>query len=357
MRAVSSAFTDAVVNGGTRVDRAFLLPGDGSRVELPLVSWSVSASRSAVCRYTGTAEFASDVDVSLVQPYGARIQLLSGFNTGAGEELVPVLTGRIEEVASDESGSLVVSLKGLEAAVEDNRFWTPQMIDASSAVGEIRRLVSESIPGVDIVILTQSDALAPQSIYDRERWQAVDGSDQSLARAIGAEVYCDAEGRFVVRDVPTLNDASVWSVSGATVLVSYATQVSRSGVYNVVVATGDRMGTGENPEVAIGLALDDDPLSATYYLGTFGTVVRFYSSPLLVDSTQAFRAAKSLLAESIGLSRSLSFTNVPNPALEPGDVVEVTLPDGTVQRHILDSIRLGSSGAQSCETRMTQGLT
>jgi hypothetical protein len=83
-------------------------------------------------------------------------------------------------------------------------------------------------------------------------------------------------------------------------------------------------------------------------------VVRHYSSPFLVDYTQAFRAAKSLLAESQGLARSLSFTNVPNLALEPGDVVLVTIPDGIPERHIIDAIQFGSTGVQQCDTRMTQ---
>jgi hypothetical protein len=164
-------------------------------------------------------------------------------------------------------------------------------------------------------------------------------------------VYADALGTFVVRDIPTLNDPAVWRVSSDTVLVTYSTQVTRNGVYNVVVASGDNVGQDQGVEVAFGMALDDNPLSSTYYKGPFGTVVRFYNSPLLVDSLQAYRAAKSLLSESMGLARSLSFTNVPNPALEPGDVVEVQLPGGTIERHIIDSIQFGSTGAQQCDTR------
>jgi hypothetical protein len=352
VRPVSSAFLDAVVNGGARVDRAYILPGDGTRVEQPMVSYNVTASRSAVARYSGTVVLSSDATAALVQPYGARIQIMSGFNAGFGEELVAVATMRIDDVDTDQSGQLSLTCFGLEKVVEDNRFWTPQVIDASSALGEIRRLIQESLT-VDVVVLTQSDALAPRSTYDRDRWPLIDGDDASLARAIGAEVYCDAIGSFVVRRVPTLEDTPVWTVTPETVLVSYASQVSRKGVYNVVVATGDRVAS-EGSEVATAIVPDDNPRSPTYYRGPFGAVVRHYSSPFLVDYTQAFRAAKSLLAESQGLARSLSFTNVPNLALEPGDVVLVTVPDGIPERHIIDAIQFGSTGVQQCDTRMTQ---
>ena len=59
-----------------------------------------------------------------------------------------------------------------------------------------------------------------------------------------------------------------------------------------------------------------------------------------------------------GFARSLSFTSITNPLLEPLDVVRVTTPDGKADDHIIDNINYSLGGAtMSCETRLIRTVT
>ncbi|WP_208630705.1 hypothetical protein, partial [Amycolatopsis kentuckyensis] len=112
---------------------------------------------------------------------------------------------------------------------------------------------------------------------------------------------------------------------------------------------------------------DDDPGSLTYAapdpvgdplapqrLGLPGVRVRTgrYTSPLIASMGQATDVARARLADSLGVQSSLSFTSVCNPAMEPGDVVEVEVEDGVWERHLIDSCPYTLGGiTQTCQTR------
>lgn len=351
MQAVSEAFVEAVRDGGYRVHHCYVTPPNGAAVEVPLVGYSITAARGAVARYSGTVTLSPDVPRALVEPYGATVRVTSGFLIGGSEQTVPVGTLRIDDVDEDESGALQLTCVGFEKQVEDARFRRPYMVENVSIVNAIGELLS--VAGRSLSVRTLRDAAAARVLYERERWQAIDGSDDSLSRALGVETYCDADGGFVIRDVPTIDDAPVWTVDAGQsgVLVGYRLSSSRQGVYNSVSAENDRL--EQDAAEIYGFAQDDDPGSATYIYGPFGEVPRFYASPLLGDASQATDAARALLAESRGLLRSLSLTSTPNPALECGDVIAVVLPDRLTEYHLIDSISHSDSGAQSLDTRST----
>jgi len=100
--------------------------------------------------------------------------------------------------------------------------------------------------------------------------------------------------------------------------------------YNGVIATG------EGPEIATPVraeAWDDDPTSPTYRYGLFGQVPYLYSSSLLTTQAKAQAAADAKLAQLLGKSTSLSWSQIVHPGLAPLDVVEVeTVVSRTVTR-------------------------
>lgn len=314
----------------------------------------ITADRKAVARYTGSVTLVEGVSRDLVEPYGARIQVRDGFNVNGTEELVSVGTMRIDEVDEDEAGSLTVTGFSVEKAVEDARLWQPLYVDNDSTIAAIVDLLS--VVSTPVSIRTVQDAPVRGIVYERERWEAVDGHDRSLARSLGVEVFADAEGEFVIRDIPTVEDGSVWTVDAGTsgVLVTYRSNVSREGVFNAVRAENDRVDQGQPPIFAI--VADMDESSKTYINGPFGGVTRFYASPLLLSMTQAASAAAAILVQSKGLQRSVTFTSFPHPALEPGDVVTIVLPDGRMATHLFDRVEHSSSGYQGGETRTTSGI-
>ena len=71
-------------------------------------------------------------------------------------------------------------------------------------------------------------------------------------------------------------------------------------------------------------------------------------------------AALSLLAPRLGLKQTVSVSSIVNYAIEPDDVISVTMPNGEEDRHIVDSVNYSlTGGTMSMQTRSTTstGLT
>jgi hypothetical protein len=338
--------------------RATIIPPQGAPFEARLISWSVTADRNSQTRRTLRAVLAPEAPRGLtgVTTKGGYLQLDVGIDYGDGSrELVPQGRFRLDSENSERpAGGIALEGYGAEKSVADDAFLVPRTERNSSALDLIETLLLESVPSASVIRRTSRDAAVPYTTWERDRWKAIDGDDGSLARAVGVEVWADGYGRFVISDVPTLADPPAWTVDAGRggVLVSSASSTSTDGVYNVVVASGDA-GNGTVPVGPV-IVQDGDPTSPTRVSGPFGRRVRHYSSPLLTAMDQAHTAARSLLDNSLGLSTSLSFTSVPNPALEPGDVVRVAPGDGPPELHVIDRITLSSTGAMSCDTRSTK---
>lgn len=354
-----SARWDPALRGALRpAARATVYPPQGGPFVARLLSWSVTADRTAQVRRTMQAVLAPDTPRGLdgVTVQGCYLQLDVGLNYLDGSsELIPQGYFRIDsEDTQRPDGGISIAGYGREKVVIDDQFITPRTVSGSSALDLIETLLLESAPTAVVVRRTIRDATVGRTTWESDRWKAIDGDDASLARSIGVEVWADGLGRYVISDVPTLSDPPVWTVNAGAggVLVTAAASTSVEGVYNVVVATGD----ASDGSVPIGpvIAQDTVATSPTRVSGPFGRRVRPYSSPLLRTPGQASAAARSLLANSLGLAKGLAFTAVPNPALEPGDVVLVATGQDAPEHHIIDKIGLSSSGAMSCDTRSTK---
>lgn len=274
---------------------------------------------------------------ALLTPYGSELRVWRGIDYGTTSEEVPVFRGRIDSVVDRDryDGQVEVSCSDQMAIVNDARFEYPRALDGFGVVDGITTLIQEAIPDAAVVDLTGSGVQIPYgTVWDRDRGQAID----DLARSIGAEVYADPVGVFVIRAVPALTGAAVWSLTdgaGGT-LVSDSRSVSRNGAFSVVVATVEGA-DGRVPLRAV--VADTNPASPTYVGGPFGRVPRFYASSLVVDVDQAAVAARAILNRSLGLARTREVTCVPNAALEAGDVISISVA-GTAETHIADELTL-----------------
>lgn len=356
MWAHSARFAATVMSSHRPAVRATLIPARGAPLPVPVADWEVTCDRSSKTRRTLRATL-GDVPAGLtgLSVYGAVVQLDVGIDYGDGtRELLPVGRFRLDErdTARPGAGSTITGY-GLEQAVQDARFLTPRTASGPSAVGLITTLIQEVIPGSPVITRASRDMTVRQVTWDRERWDAIDGTDASLARAIGAEVYADGRGRFIIANVPTLADRPVWTVREGPggVKVSESASETAAGVYNIVVASGD--GTDGTAPVGPVIAYDDDPTSPTYWQGPFGPRPRFYSSPLLTTAAAAQSASRSVLADSLGIVRSLSFESLTHPGLEPGDIVAVEREGGRLEPHLIDRLTLSATAAMRCETRTT----
>jgi hypothetical protein len=182
-----------------------------------------------------------------------------------------------------------------------------------------------------------------------------------LLTALGKVGYWRYDGVFRVETPPAITGDPAWTIdAGANgVLVQMSRGLTREGVYNAVVATGEGSDTIA-PARAVVYNLD--PGSPTYYNGTFGPVPRFYSSPFITTDAQAASAAASILRQQLGLPYQVELSSIANPALEPYDVIGVKYPQTsrsrtmTVETHVVDeaTIPLVANVPVTLQTREQQ---
>jgi hypothetical protein len=255
-------------------------------------------------------------------------------------------------------GGLSITAPDLWVRVQRARLETPRAVPAGPVLTTAVSLATEATKlgtGVltgDYGATTRAQVLGPG---DR------DAPIADLARTAGAWIYADVNGKVTTRPVPSLYETPVWTVdaSASGVLLDANRSRSRQRTYSVVVVSpGDVNGvTPYAPQVVA----DTDVNSPTYAAGPFGRVPYFVTDPLALDAAQALKTGRAYLRRVTGMAAQLDLTSVVNPALEPGDVIEVLLPgrDGDapkVERHLIDSVSipLAVDGTQTIATRSTR---
>lgn len=338
---------------------------------LTLVSGSVTADRTSQTRWSTSLVLGPDTSLDLdgVTPFGTRIRIEAGVRPLRSRPLtVPLGIYRVNSTGRDTDDAVSLEGVSMEAQVQDTRFLTPRTLGGGagdSARELVQLLIGEAVPNVSYDWRVDGDQVIPRIHQDQDRWAVIDGSNDStsIAKTLGAEIYCDSAGTFVIAPTPTLYDDPVWTVRRDQALVKADESWERDGVYNVVVANGESTAS-DAPPVGPGIAWDNDPDSPTYagpdpvnfpeLAGPFGVVPRFYSSPLLTSLSGCQVAAQSLLADALGLHKTVSFDSVVNPAIEPGDVLLVEVTEGRYESHLIDSLSFSLGEAtMSCSTRAT----
>lgn len=313
---------------------------------LTILSGSVQLSGTAAVRSTldlttdGTdmwPRFAAD----LLAPYGNEIYVARGvMYTDALVEMVGLGYFRIEGPSQDlpPDGPIRVTGSDRMAGIIEARLVDPVQFMAGTRLGDVfDQLVAEVYPSATIEWddATDDETLTRAVIADQDRYAFLD----DIARAHAKIWYWDHRGILVIKDLPD-DDVTVFEVTSGRggSLVEMSRNLSRTGVANIVVASGE---AGDNTAPVRGVAFDDNPDSPTYYLGRFGQVPMFYSSPLMGSTDQAQAAASTILRKQIGLPYAVDFGLVPNPALEPFDAVLVRYSDrASVERHALETLTI-----------------
>lgn len=259
--------------------------------------------------------------------YGQQMVVRRGIRLNGSVEYVPLGTFRLDEPSGDTLfGPVTLTGKSSETIIQDDPFVVPVTTRGLGGCFDvIAAFIHQTLPSATVVNATHDGRNPGCAIatWDAQgdRWGAI----TQIATAMQAEVYVDALDRFVVADVPNVLAASVaWEIAegeGGT-LMSAARQMSRSAVYNAVVASGENTSSNTAPVSAI--AKDADPTSPTRWGGPFGKVTKFYSSALLATTTDCQAAADAMLFDATAPNVQLSVTASPNPALEPGDVLRLS---------------------------------
>ncbi len=398
MQPRSAVFDATVARSHQLVVRADIVrTGKTVAQGLPVTAGSVTANRTQLARRTAAVTIGDPAYTptgaagDLLAPYGNEIRLWRGAVTVNGPELICVGTFGIRSVTFDDGVFKGIAVTGIDRLkrVEETRFPFPRTSPpAASAVEQIKALLREVVPWAEVRVDPDViDASLPQVTWPQSRTAAL----IDLVSSLGCEVFADPYGDFILQPQPSPNDPPVFTVTGGPagvlighlprptipqtipytigtpgppiiqdgapggVLIAARHDLTRDQVYNGIVARGSTTTAG-GATIISDLITDDDPTSPTFWGGPFGQVVGFYDSGLFADKDQANSAARAILVNNTGAARSINYSTLVNPALEPGDVVQVIHPDtGVVERHLQDSITipLDAAGVMTAQTRST----
>jgi uncharacterized protein DUF5047 len=317
----------------------FQTGGEPTGIELPVIDGSIEFDSTADIRASGSVELVGDWPTSQnlsLAPYGAEVFLSRGVDRGANGVLwAPMGYFRISEVSQNDAakGPVKLNLDDRMATIIDSRFMQPRQWVAGVTVGEI---ISDTINTVydDAVVVFDDDSdlveIGRSLIVEESRYELL----LTIAEGLGKVVYWDELGRLVFRTIPD-SDEVTWAVKAGPggAMVQANRSLSREGVYNAVVVTGE--GADELTPVRA-VAFDAQQSSPTFFDGPFGRVPRFYSSPFITTQPQASNAARNLLLQSLGAPYDVGLSAVPNPAVRPYDVLRITYNNGNRELHIVE---------------------
>ena len=356
MRPVSERWLRTVRGSHQMVVEARVVPPGQTGVEpvgatLQVLSGDVSMDATADVRSTVDMTVLAPWPTgpgSLLAPYGNEIHLRRGIRYGDGSaEWVSLGYHRIDAVEQDGlDGAVRVSASDRMAGLIDARLLQPVQHPLGKPVGAI---VSELVRDVypDAVIewddpLLAFAGLGRTLVGEESRWEYL----QDLITSLGQVWWWDHRGVLRIAPPPSPTQP-VWAVDSGEggVLVSLRRSISREGVYNAVVATGEGADEVAPPRA---VAYDEGANSPTRWGGPFGKVPRYYSSPFISTTAQAEAAARAMLQQTLGVPYNVDLTMVPHAALEPLDPIVVAHPHGQ-ELHVLETLRV----PLSAETAMT----
>lgn len=366
MWAVSSRTAEALRSSNRRaVSLALYNPPSTSPVAAPVLdrrgSNSYDADQTRRVRWTGSLTMARtdpagvDLRPLIVAERGPWVALTERvYRVDGSYEDVPFPPMVVTGTSPDGIGGLSVKVSSFEQYVEDNRFVAPTLMPGGvKPAAAIATLVSESLPAgitlAGVVDRSGSAALVPTGIVvDRDRGQACD----DLAAMVGCTWYLDRTLRLIVEPVATNDQPPVGMIdaSASGVLLSAVKESSRARLYNAVSAAGTDV-------PARFVVYDERPGSPTRWGGPIGRKVMFYASPFIGSAGGAETAARSRLNSVIGGKSAIKITTVPSPCWEPGDVIDVILPDRSARVDVIDKVTHGfptGSDGQDIETRSSE---
>lgn len=359
MRPVSSAFLRAVTGSHRSAVRAVLVdsvPQFGANptgIELPVISGDVTLSARTDVKSTLSLTIPGRY-WDQVQPYGAEIFVARGVRSADGRiELAALGYHRIEQAEQDDGPNGPIQLTCLDrvAQLQQNRLVFPLPVDEGATHRQVfERLINggEGVPLEGVSYAAYPGAVIPIDwpAYDPDDvsvfgYQVIADDAYAFMAGLAAEQNCvlrfDGEGRLTV--VSTVVDAAVPVASlaggagGTRVKLSRTT--SRRGVCNIVTSYGS---DPRNATQFVTVFNANGPLAwnRTMY-PAFGPAPRYFDSPLLQDDAAVEAASARLLDRYTGLPLTMTIQCVPNPALEPDDVIDVPIGTG-VLRCVIDSV-------------------
>ncbi|MGW5633953.1 DUF5047 domain-containing protein [Streptomyces sp. NPDC003832] len=336
MYAVTARFLARLAESHTPVTQVRLILTDGRTVDLDHTGGSVNVDRGQAIRRTCSVTVADPALIprtpsDQLATYGARLHISRGVSYGDTTETVPLGVFRLDSVDGDvNEGPATLQGKDLSAVVADDKLTAPYTA-SGTVVSAVTALIRRSIPDAAVVSSILDTAIGKRTFdIEADPWAGC----QEIAATAGAVVYCDPDGVFVIATLPDLATTTpVWEIAATEggAYIRAGRGMSSAAVNNGILARGEN--TSENAPPVSYLATDNDPNSPTYWGGPFGRRPGFYTSSTLTTTAACQNAAQLKLVQAKAPNATGDISSLPNPALEPGDVLRVRHPDGSRELH------------------------
>jgi hypothetical protein len=336
-------YCDAWYNGEPTYER---LPITGGTIEYDLDSNVQGTLTLTISDEDGGLVPLKATDV--LAPYGQEVHVTMAIAASDHPLLDPLSIGwfRIQDVPTARKwwypmpsgrlrcgGSLVelTAQDRMSAIAEAKLLQTYQPIANATVMDEITRLAGDLVPMGSLDPLLTDDVVSASLTYDEDRVAAITG----LAASIDGAPRMDSMGFLQVVKPTEYGTLPVWTfdVGDRGFVTSYTTSMTRDGVVNAVIASGE---AASDHAPVVGYAFDLDPGSPSRWAGPFGEVPAFYTSPLLTTAAKAAQAARTRLNTlQRGREREFTITCPINFLLELDDPVVISLPDITIPGRIV----------------------
>jgi hypothetical protein len=314
-------------------------------IDVDVVGGTFTADRDARVRRQASVdipfEMADPFTRSLARalPYGGYATVSRGVKFPDGDvELVQLGRFRVDAVSwGDFEGVCTLTLSDRMAQVQDEALvapFAPLGLHPSDACVDLIEAVFGSSILYHVETSAASEPVIGDAVYVDDRAAAV--SDLAAANAWA---FFDNLGDFVLRPRGNPEESDSWLAANETgSLLDSEESLDRSNVRNGVLVRGQA--TADAPPVSA-LATHDDAASPLRWGGPFGHVPLIVDSQSVATTAAAQDLADSMLRLRLGLSRTVVLHAVPNPAIEPDDVIDVNFADGRFEQHLVNGITIG----------------
>lgn len=357
MQPVSDSFLRAVTTSHQSTFRVDILNARGD------VSESITdLVESPTATLDGTASIRSTMSFTLLDPLdrylvrGSVNDVLSPFGTevrlwrgvvlpGGSEELVPIGTYRIETNDPTEDDHVLTVTGKDRSSIVSRKAPRPLAIpNGTSLEAAVTRIVLHMLPTAVFDLPPTNDRVATMLIKAGDNpWDVA----VQLAALHGYALYVDRMGVF--RMDPTAPGSPVW-IFGAGDRNTFTAKPSVRNGRNSSVPNGFIVSSntaGSDSAGVRGEAWDENPDSPTYRWGPYGENAEHVSSDKVTTVDAARRGAEMLLRRALGRVGEVSFSSVPNPALDPNDVVLVQTAAGGVGVYYISQLTIPLTASES----------
>lgn len=280
---------------------------------------------------------------------GMSFRISAGFRYAALDVTELVYCGRFDIAeceVSETAGGVLVDLAGedlmgrVDVADIIEGFdipWGNRIIDSAKILinGVIPWMTFEEDPTVQI----------------SGRWAGGEKSNRLqnvrfLMAVLGFEAFMSMDGTTCrMRRRPSTQDAAAWVYPFESVgeAVKVSSRMAKSRVFNIVIVEGENPNTNEAPVRAVASITDQsDP---THYIPgppavtLIGPRPMYLRSPWIFDQPTAQQVADNELARVRGLMQKVPLQVAVNPAINVGDIIDVSRPGiGIVGRYLVESL-------------------